>query len=672
MKRLEREQNQNQNIVKELCSDKEPATLNEMWLNSYREFRYKKAVCVRDPELKRTKEGRKHEEANYSPVTYQELDSMATHLGCGLLEIGLKECEAVGVFAENSLRWMICDLAVLGNRAFNVPRGISSTKNELNFILKHSEARFVFVQNQEILNWIKEIRDQSSTLKYIIVLDPDFKELDTDKKVYSFDYLMDIGKKVRNDKKKEFQKRRIDTLSSDIATLMYTSGTSGEPKGTPLTHANIMHNVKILPRILDITTNDKFLSILPIWHILERTGEYTALGVGASIWYTTSMSLIKDFSIAKPTFMISVPRIWILVYNGFQSKLKHSGKVKLFQKFYDHSLKVIHARRYKQNRQYVRIGDEAEKQSASVIDKLFHSLGNMLIYSKVKAKIGKKFRAAISGGGSLPEYIDDFFEIIGITLVEGYGLTETSPVLCARSFDHHIPFTVGRPIPETKIKIMNESGVEIKDSEKGVIWVNGPQVMSGYYKNPVETAKVMVKDSENQIWFNTGDLGRRIKSGDITIIGRIKDTIVLIGGENVEPAPIEKALLSSLYIDQVMVCGQDQEFLTVLIVPSEDMMSAEFKKLNMEFNIERIVEFNKISDLKKIYAGIINENVSMENGFKEIELIHGFAFTKPFTPESGTLTHTLKVKKHKVIERDIELIRKMYPRYNDGGKVKGS
>jgi len=348
--------------------------------------------------------------------------------------------------------------------------------------------------------------------------------------------------------------------------------------------------------------------------------------------------------------------------------IQRNKKEKLFTRFYNHSLKVISARRYKQKRQFLLVDEGPKKQKASFLDYLYHMLGDFFIYRKIRKKLGRNFKAGVSGGGALPEYIDDFFEAAGITLIEGYGLTETSPVLCTRTFNHNVPYTVGRPLARTEIKLLNGEEREIFNGGKGVLWVCGPQVMEAYYKDPKETKKVMMKDNENRWWFNTGDLGRRTGYGDITIVGRVKDTIVLISGENIEPALIETALIESEFIEQVMICGQDQEYLTALIVPNKEILHRECETLGIPYNKEQILDLSKNEALKKGYMNIVNSIVCKAKGFKEIELIHNIAFTGPFTIENGTLTNTLKVKRRLVQKRDEKIIRKIYPQYHEGGK----
>ena len=646
------------------------STINEMWLNSVAAYQDKNAFCARNSEAVESADHKIDETITYFHMTYSQMESLVTALGVGLIEIGLKEKDAVGIISENCTRWMICDLAILGNRAYDVPRGTASTIEEIKYILEHSEAGIAILENENELARVLKIKKQLPKLRSIIVLDEGYKNLKDGQDIYSFDDLIEIGKKASSQKQELFCNRRRQTLASDLATLIFTSGTTGTPKGIPLSHGNIMHNVEVLPFMLNLNSLDKFLSVLPIWHIFERTVEYVAIRIGASNWYTTSLTILKDLAVVKPTWMACVPRIWISVYNGVMKNIQRRGKGKLFKKFFEHSLKVIAARRYKQRRQYVLCGEQTKKMKASWIDSLFHRIGDLLIYSKVRMKLGPNFIAGISGGGSLPEYIDDFFEVIGVKLLDGYGLTETSPVLCLRTLDNLMPYTVGKPLPDTGIKIVDDSGAEIKNSEKGVIWVCGPQVMKGYYKNPEETEKVMKKDTESRMWFNTGDLGRRTKHKDITILGRVKDTIVLISGENVEPVKIERALLKSEYVDQVMVCGQDQEYLTALIVPNEKLLETECKKLKIQFDKDTILNLLKNKRIKDLFTGIINKSICESTGFGEIEFIHNIAFVKPFTPSDDTLTNSLKIKRHKVQEREHQTIKNMYPNYNESGKVK--
>ncbi len=646
-------------------------TLNEMWVHACDAFATQNAVYLRQSRSVRNAEGKITEEVAYFPLTYSDLDFRVQTFGRGLIEVGLMEHEAVGLISENSLRWLVCDLAVLGNRAFDVPRGVSFPAEEILYILQHSEAKIVVVETEKELDQVCSLRAELPKMESIIVLDKAFTKSNRAERIYTFDDIIELGFESPPETQEIFLRRRQVTMPDDVATVMYTSGTTGTPKGIPLTHNNIMHNVKTIPSLLHMHAGDKFLSLLPVWHILERTSEYLALRAGASIWYTTRLTFARDLGTVSPTHVVSVPRIWVLLYDGVMASLRQKGKSALFAKLYAHSLKVVAARRYRQRRQYLLIGEEPVKKTASVRDHILHRVADLLIYRKIRGRLGTAFAAGISGGGALPEYIDDFFEALGVTLLEGYGLTETSPVLCVRTFEHRIPYTVGRPLPETEIKILDEEEKPVTGSEQGVVWVSGPQVMEGYRKNPEETAKVMRRDDDGRLWFNTGDLGRRTRDGDISIVGRVKDTIVLLGGENVEPARIESAMTLSELVDQVMVCGQDQEFLTALVVPNTDKLKEICESEGIDFDARTLPELLKHEAVHKVYMDDICSRVAESTGFREVELIHDLAFVRPFVPDDGTLTQTLKVKRRKVQARDSQSIKAMYPRYREAGHIKG-
>lgn len=634
--------------------------LNDMWCRTCEQYGDRTAFGVRYSDSERDENGKIHEVSYFKTYTYSEVEEMVSQVGAGLAAIGLKEGERVAIISENRLEWIIADLAVLGNRALDVPRGVSSTDSEIVFILNHSECRIAFVESESELKRLQALREELPNLEIIIVLSEEFTA--SEDSVYSFKEIKEKG--CDPEMLNLFKERRAQTNPQDLATIIYTSGTTGEPKGIPLTHFNLIQNINAIPDMNGLNSEDRFLSILPIWHVFEREFEYLELSVGASIWYTSKLTLLKDMQEVQPTFMASVPRIWLAVYNGVIASLRNKGKEELFNKLFAHSLKVVRARRYKQDRQYNLIGTRHRACKASPMDHLFHFIADKLIYKKIRQKVGGAFRAGISGGASLPGYIDDFFEVIGVSLLEGYGLTETGPILTARTFDHLIPYTAGQPLPNTEFRILDSSGNEISDSEKGVIWVSAPQVMNGYYKNDEETSKVMSTDEQGRRWFNTGDIGRRLESGDISIIGRDKCTIVLLGGENIEPEPIEDKLLSSRYFDQVMVCGQDQENLTLLICPNEEALTEACSKEGITFDAKKLSELSGDERIRKIIMDEITALVSQENGFKEIEQIHDFRVVLPFSTDDDTLTQTFKTKRFNVTKRDFEKIKSMYPHFN--------
>ncbi len=622
--------------------------INAMWEDSAVRFRDYPVVHTRESRAIRTADGRIDERVDYHAVSFQELEELVADFGHGLLALGLQEQEGVALIAENSLRWLVCDLAVLSHRAYDVPRGCGASLKELAYILKSTHVRFAIVENQEQCDRIRTIQAELPELKVMIVLGQASGD------ARSFEQVLELGRPLRQREGREspFYQRRDKTRPSDIATILYTSGTCGVPKGIPLTHANIMHNVNVLPEVMQLVPGRRFLAVLPIWHTFERTGEYSALRGGACIFYSTPATILKDMALVDPHHIIGVPRLWMAVRNMTRSVLRQAGKEKLFQALYACSLNVKKARR------------------AGLGDRLGHALADLLFYRKIRAKFGRNFISAISGGGSLPEDVDDFFEIIGVPLLEGYGLTETSPVISGRTMDRRVPYTCGRPLPQTEVRIRDAQGRDLPAGEQGIVFVSGPQVMSGYYNDPKQTAQVMHKDEQGRVWFDTGDLGLLHPSGDLSIVGRVKDTIVLIGGENIEPGPIEEALSASDFIEQVMLCGQDQEYITALVVPDRKLLQDFCSSRAIAYSENRVPELSRDPRVQGFFGDIIARIVSPKNGFTEAERIVHFSFTRPFAMKDDTLSATYKVKRHAVLERDAALIRSLYPHYTELGAEK--
>jgi long-chain acyl-CoA synthetase len=642
-------------------------TLNAMWLDLVPRYADQPIAHCRQSQTIKTPDGRIDEEVRFIPVSYREADELVRDFGLGLLALGLQAQEGAALIAENSLRWLVCDFAILANRAYDVPRGCSCASKELAYILGHSKARFAILEDEAQLERVLALQSGLPELKVLIVLSEGFKGRPG---VHSFEQVLALGKEAgrAQDKALLFHRRRQETAPSDLATILYTSGSSGTPKGVPLTHMNLLHSPEKIPPMLGARPGQGFLAILPIWHSFERMIEYCALHSGGSIYYSTPATAFKDLSLVNPQYMAGVPRLWLAVYNTARTTLRLAGKEKLFLSLYRHSLAVMRARRCRQGRQYLTGNEEPVPARATLWDRLCHDLADLLIYRKIRAKFGLKFITLISGGGSLPAHVDDFFEIIGISIIDGYGLTETSPTLSVRMLDHNIRYTCGRPLPETEVQIRDKDGRILPIGEKGLIWARGPQVMSGYYHNDEETRKVLQPDGQGRVWFNTGDLGLLTRSGDLSVLGREKDTIVLIGGENIEPEPIEGLLTSTQYIDQAMLCGQDQEYVTALIVPEKKHLRELCISFGLAYSEEKTLELAQDPKLRRFYADLIAKAVSLEAGFREADRIVNFTFTRPFTAKDDTLTLTHKVKRHKVLERDADLIRALYPRYTDVGK----
>lgn len=509
-------------------------------------------------------------------VTYGELWLQAESLSAALIELGVAHREHVGLLSDNRVEWIITDMAVLLSGAADVPRGSDVTDSDINYIIPHADIQILFVENKIILEKIQKNRNHLPKLKTIILMEKNSKSLYGALNLYD---LIEKGKKILQKNPTVVQDRIEKIEPSDLFTLIYTSGTTGTPKGVMLTHKNKLSQIENVP--IKISSEDRILSILPIWHIFERAFEMISIAGGACTYYTNVRNLKEDLKIVKPTFLASAPRLWESIYLGIQNNLE---KTSLFKKFLFHlayfcSKEVQHSFRYLKGKVLIleekSLLEEIVAFFKSILTIFFlfipYKILDKIVLSKIREATGGELKGSCSGGGALLFHVDEFFNNIGIPVLEGYGMTETSPVISVRTYKDLVIGTVGTIYPNTEIKLLDlQTGNQIYPGKNGIgkkgeIHVKGPQVMRGYYKNVEATNKVL-KDG----WLNTGDIGIMTRNNCLKIVGRSKETIVLLGGENIEPVPIENKLLQSPYIDQCMVIGQDQKYLSVLIVPKLD------------------------------------------------------------------------------------------------------
>ncbi|MDO9462884.1 MAG: AMP-binding protein, partial [Deltaproteobacteria bacterium] len=450
-------------------------------------------------------------------------------LGTGLISLGVRPEENIGLFINKGCNWLIGDFAILGSGGIDVPRGNDIAFDELSYIARHAEIRIAITDMSP--DTIPILKKEAPNIEYIIYsgdkTPPEVKGLITWEEVRL------KGKELLSNGDKTFFDRAKMVRENDLATIVYTSGTTGRPKGVMLTHRNIAKNVTCVLKCIPVHPGERFLSLLPPYHMFERTVEYIALSSGATLFFSDPHHFRKDLSAQQPNFITGVPRLWEIFYQGVMDRLKKEKYYKLIRLLLTAGKNFIKSRRF----MYLPL----------------HLLADRLIYKTVRNNLGGELRIAVSGGGTLPPHLDDFFEMIGVTLLNGYGLTETSPVLTIRRPEANIKGSAGRPIPETEIKILTETEEPVSPGKAGIIWVKGPQVMRGYFKDKETTDKVLKNG-----WLNTGDLGMLTPQGDLIITGRAKDTIVLSSGENVEPEPIEINLALSPFISQAMLVGQDR------------------------------------------------------------------------------------------------------------------
>lgn len=633
-------------------------TLNQMILQSIEQYADLPALKVRSGEV-------------FEPISYRELGEILFKLGAALLELGVKKDERVGLISDNRYEWIMCDLAVLCTGACDVPRGSDTTARELAYILNHAGIETAFVEDRRQLDKLYAIGDELPGLKTVIVIS-DEEPIDRARyrplRVLTMEELVQRGEQLisEGNGRDNLLEAARSVTDDDLATIIYTSGTTGQPKGVMLSHGNIMHNVINAPKNVPITTGNRFLSILPAWHSFERTVEYVLLYVGASNAYSkpTAQVLLKDFETEKPHYITSVPRIWEALYNAIHYKVSRDSAVRqaLFR-FFTAAGKKRHRFRmtarglmpvYRPRRPSGRMLDRMLYGPAAALLAPLTAVGDVLVYRKIREKTGGELLAGISGGGALPSNVDEFFAAVGLTVLEGYGLTETSPIVSVRTFERPVPYTVGPLLREVQVRIIDENANPLQPGETGVIMVKGPLVMKGYFRDDVLTRNVLSADG----WLNTGDLGRLTWYGELQITGRAKDTIVLLGGENIEPLPIEQKLGESFFIAQAMIVGQDRKTLGALIVPDFEKLEAYAREQGISFaDREELIGKHEV---KALFRREIKSLISEKNGFRPAEYITTFRLLPREFEIGRELTQTLKKRRDVILEQYSSLIEGLY------------
>jgi len=601
----------------------------------------------------------KDKEEAFQPTTFAELYNEVLFCAAGLQEIGIKRGDHVGFVSDNRKEWLIISFGLHCLGAADVPRGCDSMAEELTYILSFGDCKTAVLENEAQLAKLLPLRSKMPELTTFIVIDNHF-----DKGKYSADFggarvlgyqdMMEKGKAiVARDGTKTMEAEIEQGNLDDLATIIFTSGTTGEPKGVMLTHKNIVHQAVAAPAILNNKPGDIWLTVLPVWHSFERAVQYIALYAGGALAYSKPIGkiMLADCQKIHPTYMCSVPRIWEALRAGVYRNAAAGGKEKVLGIFVGISaahekMKNMLLGRMPQFRRRCIILDKLVSFIPFLLLSPLRGLGNILVFKKVKAMLGGHLKAAISGGAALPDAVDKFFGAAGIIIMEGYGLTESAPVLAVRHFKHPVPETIGPPFTDMEVVIRDpETGVEMKPGQKGVLYARGIQIMKGYYKRPEDTKKII--DSEG--WLNTGDVGLKTYKGEIKLTGRAKDTIVLMGGENIEPTPIESKIRESIYIDHAMVLGQDQKYLAALVVPSLENIEAYAKENAITYmDTDCLV---KLPEIRELIQNEITERVNRKTGFRGFEMVFRSAvLSKPFEP-GKELSGKMDYKRHYITEK---------------------
>jgi long-chain acyl-CoA synthetase len=546
-------------------------------------------------------------------------------LALALREIGIDRGDHVALLSETRYEWPISDLAILGLGAVTVPLYPTQTPDQIRFILANAEAKAVIVSTAHQLERVRAVARELPLLKTMVCME----RLAVDG-VRTFETLLTRGAELRATTPDAFRESAARVRPDDLATIIYTSGTTGEPKGAMLTHGNIASNVEASLRVVDLGPTDTALSFLPLCHIFERmAGLYAMLGAGATIAYAENMESVGANAVElRPTVMTGVPRF----YEKVHARVLENASTfpPLRRRIFDWGMAQGHAR--------ARAHFEGRKIGGPLT-----ALADRLVGSKIRARVGGKLRFCISGGAPLPAHILEFFFAVGIPIIEGYGLTETSPVICLNLPGRERPASVGHPIP----------GVEIRIGEDDEILTRGPHVMLGYYKND-EATRMAIRDG----WFHTGDVGRIDAEGRLFITDRLKDLLVTAGGKKVAPQPLEARLKQSPWVAEAVLLGDQRPYVVALLVPNFTALEAEAKQRGWSFHSR--ADLLARPETTELFGSEIER---LNAGLAPFEQIKRFALLeRDLTQDQGELTPTLKVKRRIVADRYTSLIESLYAR----------
>jgi len=546
----------------------------------------------------------------------------------GLAALGYRSGDYLAIQSSNCLRWILSDYAIAALGGVSVSIYPSLPADQIAYIVKHSEVRLAFAEDVSQVEKLLSIIDDAPMLDQIVCFDDEATF--ADKRVLSFQKLMDRGQENSNESSLQEMEDRIAATPADNAhTLLYTSGTTGVPKGVSLSSTNLLANVEGCHDANPIERGDRFLSFLPLSHIFERTGQYYAILGGGNIYFCGDMTQVaKYLPEVNPMVMFAVPRFFEKIYAGVMDKFESGSALK--RKIASWALKVGYAY-------------EAAEQTGEISAGLRRkrALADKLVFSKVRDRLGNSLKHFICGGAPLSRKIAEFFKMIGVTILEGYGLTECSPVVSGNQYRAPRVGTSG-PL------LFN---VEVSFGPDQEILVKGDSVFKGYFKEPEANAASF--DAEG--WFHTGDLGA-LEDGHLRITGRKKNIIITSGGKNVMPTPLEDALEIHPHVDQVIAVGNQRKFISALIVPSFDKLQEWADKRSLSWSsMEELISFREVQDH---FQELVEK--SME-GFARYEQIKKFiVLHTPFSIEDGTLTPKLSIRREQIEERYQYLIDALY------------
>jgi long-chain acyl-CoA synthetase len=593
-------------------------------------------------------------------VTYEKFFEDVLLLARAFKDNKVRKGDKVFILSDNRYSWIVTDLALQSLGAVSVPRGTDTPPSEIEYIVNHSESEFLVIETD---NLYIECQTLIKSLKFkaVFIVAGSEKHSWFDKATSYSKLLEDRTIEPRDI---EWFKGLADKITpEDLLTIIYTSGTTGTPKGVMLSHANIMHNIRTLPPIIRLGADDVWVSILPTWHIFERTSEYIHVAKGSCLVYSSIRTFAADLESYKPTLVATVPRIWESLYSKINTALKKKDpkKAKIF------NLLVRVSAAYRRNARVLR--DQlpvfekriwplrlADKTRA-LVSNIFLFLPYQLAKKKlvlVQEKFGGRLKGAISGGGSLPPYLDEWIDAIGIRIINAYGMTECSPGIAGRGFNCDVFGTIGPTVGETDLRIVNDQGEPVENGIEGEIQVRGAQVFKGYYKNDKANASAFTPDG----FLRTGDLGRLTLTGELVITGRAKEIIVLASGENVDPTNIEATLSMFPFVQDAVLVGQDKKGLGALIVPDLEKLREFVQEKYNQVLGETEAALRDKQLLDRLRAEM-NKLLNAKKGFKPYEKLQNIHFLDKEFTLGEELTNSFKKKRHVIEQKYKDIINRL-------------
>ena len=574
------------------------------------------------------------ESGTYTQITYKGLWNRIKNFAMGLSVLGVTEEDKLALLGHSGLKWTITDFASASLKVVNVPIYPTIPAEQVEYMVNNAEATSIVLEDE---SQYEKVKETNLDLKLIVVMDTN-GDFDSKDNVKTFEEVEALGEAQTV---ADWEEKWKDIKRDDLLTIIHTSGTTGKPKGVMLTHSNILSNIEgSLFWIFELRPEDTTLSYLPVSHVFERlAGHFLPLSAGGTIAYAESIETITDnFLEVKPNIVTSVPRLFEKVYAGIMKKMNEASPVK--RRLFNWALKVGEER----YEYYLKAGTEELITQDYLPSNLYRKwkLADRLVYQTIKQQLGGQIKAMVSGGGTLNPEIAKFFWALDIPILEGYGLTETSPIISTNPMLEARVGTVGRILPHTTVIIADD----------GEVLVKGPSITQGYYKNEEETKKSFTEDG----WFKTGDLGRFDEHGYLQIVDRKKRLLVLSTGMNVAPAPIESAINESAYISQSLVVGDNQKYIIALVNPEYESLIPWAEKQGIKFETKE--ELSKKPEVKELIEKEIEKGTRFFTSYQRPKTIQ--IIGEEWTIDTGELTPKLSLKTNVIEERYRDLISDLY------------